>query len=93
VRARAVDYISNEGAPGLTPAALSAALARVHLGGLPERGADGRVLTLRGVGFEARRPLPAPRPGDRAPAAASGEALGAPSHWECAGRRGSPACA
>ena len=52
----AVDYIGNECAPGLTPAALRAALSRVHLNRLPELGASSRVLTVRGVGFEARGP-------------------------------------
>ena len=52
----AVDYIGNEHAPGLTPAALRAALSRVHLDRLPEHGAGSRVLTVRGVGFEASGP-------------------------------------
>ena len=52
----AVDFIGNEHAPGLTPAAFRAALSRVHLERLPEHGAGSRVLTVRGVGFEARGP-------------------------------------
>ncbi|KAK9819083.1 hypothetical protein WJX81_007711 [Elliptochloris bilobata] len=47
-----IDYIGNEHAPGLTPAALRGALSRVHLDRLPEHGSDTRVLTVRGVGFE-----------------------------------------